>query len=102
MPFTFGKKWPAQNLITCFTSVSGFIVGSVLMHDITMAASMSRDVWTAGKLYAACQELCEQVEAKHAGSWSITLPYCSNASVISSSAAKAKVDSLKSYQVGHA
>jgi hypothetical protein len=90
------------DLLRVLSSSSGFIVGISVTHDITIAACMSRDVWTAGRQYAACQELCQQVEAKHADFWSITLPYCSNESIISSSAAKAKVDSLKSYQVSHA
>lgn len=46
-----------------------------------------------------CQKLCQEAEARHVGDCSIALPHCPSADTISSSAAQAKVDGLKSYQV---
>ena len=60
---------------------------------------VGRDFWAAGRHYSICQELCAEAEAEHAGSWSIALPHCSGVLAITASAAKAKVDGLRAYQV---
>ena len=60
---------------------------------------VGRDFWVAGRHYSVCQELCAGAEAKHADPWSIALPHCSGAPAITASAAKAKVDGLRAYQV---
>jgi len=68
-----------------------------------------RDYWTAGKHYNACQKVCEVLEERYPQPGSIILPYSPSAvmrpdgshrrPVISSAAAQAKADSLKSFQV---
>ena len=64
-----------------------------------MLKHVGRDFWAAGRHYSICQELCADAETKHAASWSVALPHCPGAPAITASAAKAKVDGLRAYQV---
>lgn len=64
-----------------------------------MVRYAGRDFWATRRHYSVCQKLCTEAEAEHAGSGSVTLPRCPGTTAITALAAKAKVDSLKAYQV---